>query len=143
MKKLLSFGWLVLVGAVFGVLWLKLTELLASIFHLPEAFYWLWVVAYLAIGTLLMARIDPRKLDVFTTFPFNLNAKDKFIFFFSCAIYFASFLLLLEIKDNLSNTAVWLFMGVGVASFFLPSLLFGSKELREKIFGKKNEHDNL
>ena len=143
MKKLFSFGRLILVGGVFSVLWFELAELIASVYYLPETFYWLWLVAYLVIGSLLMARMGPRKLDVFTTFPFKLNAKDKFIFLFSCAIYFALFLLFVEIKDSLSNTAEWIFIGVGVTSFFLPSLFFGSKELREKIFGKKNEHDNF
>ena len=137
MKKEYSFGVTLAITLVFGFLYSYTISKIFNVYEPSDLVVTISVLLFWVLIWEFITRMIPSKYQPPSVFLTSLNIKDKVVFLLSGVLFAIVYSRLSETKYSLPLTTQLIYSVIGLLVCIAPILLFGSKELKHNLFGKK------
>jgi len=137
MKKGASFGATLVIMVAFAFLGSYVVAKIFTAIEPPGYIVTISIFTFYVLVFEILFRLRPGKFETPSSLFLGLNAKDRIVSLLTAVFFIIVYSVLMEIKYS-SPIKTWLiYLGIGLILCSSPVMLFGSKELKQKIFGKK------
>src|SRR6185436_7983003 len=138
MIKRLSSNWVIWITAIIVFPLTAVGIWMQDNFSLPNWLYGLWYLFAIVLCVEVLYRIGPEGVSRSFFDVTGLSFKDKAIYRLSVIAMIAGVIVVSEFLKDIGTIAIiTVLIVIFVGLYYLPARLFGSPELKEKIFGKK------